>query len=244
VAAIRQGFPSIGVPDSSMLRATRRTARNYQGPAKGEDARRCAMAEQEQDSLYVIAAAYDDVAAAVADYDSVTELCGALRTPHDFDAVVIAKDENGTVRIVAKHEQPTRRGAAVGVGWGLAKGIVATIFSPVGIGLGIAAAGGAGAAIGGMAGHAGGGRSRGDVDDLGEALDEGRAGLVALLRVEPPGPERFENQRGHPHRFQGYRQGRWRGAADLRQAEAESHAPIPLQEFPPTGVDRDADLEQ
>ena len=144
------------------------------------------MAKQEQDSLYVIAAAYDDVDTAVADYEAVTELCGTLRTSHDFDAAVIAKDEDGKVRIVKKHEQPTRRGAAVGLGWGLATGIVGTIFSPVGIG--IAAAGDAGAAIGGVAGHASGGRSRGDLKDLGQALDEGRAGLVALLRVEPGRP--------------------------------------------------------
>ncbi len=122
VAAIHQGFPSIGVADSSMLRTTPRTARNYQGPAQGEAARRCPMAKQEQDSLYVIAAAYDDVDAAVADYEAVRELCGGLRTSHDFDAAVIAKDEDGKVRIVKRHEQPTRRGAAVGVGWGLATG--------------------------------------------------------------------------------------------------------------------------
>jgi uncharacterized membrane protein len=192
------------------------------------------MTKQEQDSLYVIAAAYDDVAAAVADYKAVTELCGALRTPHDFDAAVITKDENGTVRIVKKHEQTTRSGAALGAGWGLATEIVGTIFSPVSIGIGIAAAGGAGAAIGGVAGHASGGRSWGDLEDLGEALEEGRAGLVALLRIDPGGRERHQPQRGHLKCFQGNRHGRRQVAAALRQAQAESHAPVPLQEsYPP-----------
>ena len=136
------------------------------------------MAKQENDTLYVIAAAYDDVDLAVADYESVKALYREVRTTHDFDAAVIAKDEDGKVRIVKKHEQPTRHGAAVGLGWGLAAGVVAALFPPVGIG--IAAAGGAGAAIGGVAGHASGGMSRGDLKDLGEALDAGQAGLVAV----------------------------------------------------------------
>ena len=110
--------------------------------------------------------------------------CRAPGTSHDFDAAVIAKDEDGKVRIVKKHEQPTRHGAAVGLAWGLAAGVVAALFPPVGIG--IAAAGGVGAAIGGVAGHASGGMSRSDLKDLGEALDAGQAGLVAVYEVNLP----------------------------------------------------------
>ena len=139
------------------------------------------MATQDKDTLYVIAAAYDDVDLAVADYEAVKELYRAVKTSHDFDAAVIAKDEDGKVRIVKKHEQPTRHGAAVGLGGGLAAGVVAALFPPVGIG--IAAAGGAGAAIGGVAGHASGGMSRGDLKDLGDALDAGQAGLVAVYET-------------------------------------------------------------
>jgi uncharacterized membrane protein len=139
------------------------------------------MAKQENDTLYVIAAAYDDVDLAVADYEAVKELYREVRTSHDFDAAVIAKDEKGKVRIVKKHEQPTRHGAAVGLGWGLAVGVVAALFPPVGIG--IAAAGGAGAAVGGVAGHASGGVSRGDLKDLGETLDAGQAGLIAVYET-------------------------------------------------------------
>ena len=139
------------------------------------------MAKQENDTLYVIAAAYDNVDSAVADYEAVKAIYREVKTSHDFDAAVIAKDENGKVRIVKKHEQPTRHGAAVGLGWGLATGVVAALFPPIGIG--IAAAGGAGAAIGGVAGHAGGGMSRGDLKDLGEALDAGQAGLIAVYET-------------------------------------------------------------
>jgi uncharacterized membrane protein len=139
------------------------------------------MAKQENDTLYVIAAAYDDVDLALADYEAVKELYREIRTSHDFDAAVVAKDENGRVRIVRKHEQPTRHGAAVGLGWGLAVGVAAVLFPPVGIG--IAAAGGAGATIGAIAGHASGGISRSDLKDLGETLDTGQAGLIAVYET-------------------------------------------------------------
>jgi uncharacterized membrane protein len=136
------------------------------------------MAKNDADTLYVAAAAYEDVDAAVADYEAVKELYRAVRSSHDFDAAVIAKTDDGRVKIVKKHEQPTRHGAAVGLGWGLAVGVTAALFPPLGIG--IATAGGAGAAIGGVAGHASKGMSRGDLKDLGETLDEGQAGLVVV----------------------------------------------------------------
>src|SRR5215218_10113236 len=140
------------------------------------------MAKQEHDTLYVIAAAYDDVDAAVADYEAVKALYRAVETSHDFDAAVIAKNEAGKVRIVKKHEQPTRHGAAVGLGWGLAVGVAAVLFPPIGIG--IATAGATGAAIGGVAGHASGGMSRSDLKDLGELLDAGQAGLIAVYEFD------------------------------------------------------------
>jgi uncharacterized membrane protein len=126
----------------------------------------------------VIAAAYDDPDAAVSDYEAVKELYYAVKTSHDFDAAVIAKDEGGKVRIVKKHEQPTRHGAAVGLGWGLAVGVAAVVFPPVGIG--IAGAGAGGAAIGAVNGHVSGGMSRHDLKELGETLDAGTSGLIAV----------------------------------------------------------------
>jgi len=139
------------------------------------------MAKQDKDALFVIAAAYDDVDAAVADYEAVKALYQAVKTSHDFDAAVVAKNQDGKVRIVKKHEQPTRHGAAVGLGWGLAVGVVSALFPPVGIGL--VAAGAGGAAIGGVAGHVSGGMSRSDLKELGETLDAGQAGLVAVYET-------------------------------------------------------------
>ena len=139
------------------------------------------MAKQEKDTLFVIAAAYDDVDDAVADYEAVKALYREIKSSHDFDASVIEKDEGGKVHIVKKHEQPTRHGAAVGLGWGLAAGVAAALFPPVAIG--IAGAGAAGAGIGAVAGHAAGGMSRGDLKDLGETLDAGQAGLIVVYET-------------------------------------------------------------
>lgn len=136
---------------------------------------------KKNDVMYVLAAAYDDTDAAVSDYEAVKDLYHAVKTSHDFDAAVIAREHDGKVHIVKKHEQPTRHGAAVGLGWGVAAGVVAVLFPPVGIG--IVGAGAGGAAIGAVTGHVSGGMSRGDLKDLGEALDEGQAGLIVVYET-------------------------------------------------------------
>ncbi len=137
----------------------------------------------DSDVLYVLAAAYGNAEEAVADYEAVKALYAAVKTSHDFDAAVIAKDASGDVTIVKKHEQPTRHGAAVGLGWGLAAGVVAALFPPVGILGAIAVGGGGGAAIGAVAGHAAGGMNRGDLKELGETLDAGTAGLIVVYET-------------------------------------------------------------
>jgi uncharacterized membrane protein len=126
-------------------------------------------------------ATYDNSDVEVTDYEAVKELYREVKTSHDFDAAVVAKDPDGKVRIVKKHEQPTRHGAAVGLSWGPGHRVAAVLFPPVGIG--IAAAGAAGAAIGGVAGNATGGMPRGDLKDLGEALDSGTASLIAVYET-------------------------------------------------------------
>jgi len=137
----------------------------------------------ENDTLFVLAASYRNVDDAVIDYEAVKEVYAAVKTSHDFDAAVIAKDPGGDVRIVKKHEQPTRHGAAVGLGWGLAAGVVAALFPPVGILGALAVGGGAGAAIGAVAGHAAGGMKRDDLKELGETLDAGTAGLIVVYET-------------------------------------------------------------
>ena len=99
----------------------------------------------EKDMLVVLAASYDSVAEAEADYEAVKELYEEAGVGHEFDAAVLERGADGKVKVVDKHEQSTRHGA-----WtGLAIGALAAILP--GIGLGVGAAVGAG--IGAVAGH-------------------------------------------------------------------------------------------
>ncbi len=132
------------------------------------------------DTLYVLAASYDDVADALSDYHAIEVAHGHVDSSHDFDAAVIAKDDGGKVQIVKRHDEPARHGAAVGLDWGLAAGAVAALFPAVGILGALAVGAGGGAALGAVAGHASSGMSRADLMTLGQVLDEGDAGLVVV----------------------------------------------------------------
>jgi len=134
----------------------------------------------ENDVLYVAAASYDSVDDAIADYELIKALYYEIKSSHDFDAAVIEKSGDGKVKIVKKHEQPTRHGAAHGLGWGLAAGAVAALFPAIGIIGALTVGGGAGAAIGAVSGHVSGGMKRGDLKELGDVLDEGDAGLIVV----------------------------------------------------------------
>ena len=133
----------------------------------------------EKDTVLVLAAAYDDVDAAEADYEAVKALYYDVKTSHDFDAAVIDRDENGKVRVVKKHEQPTRHGAAAGMGWGLAVGAACVLLPGIGL-VGLAGGAAAGATIGAVTGHVKGGMSNDDLRSLGEVLANGQAGLIAV----------------------------------------------------------------
>ena len=132
------------------------------------------------DTLFVAAASYASVDDAVSDYEAVKMLYYEVKASDEFDAAVIAKDADGKVQIVKKHEQPTRHGAAHGLGWGLALGAVAALFPAVGIIGALTVGGGAGAAIGAVSGHVSGGMRRDDLKHLGEVLDDGAAGLIVV----------------------------------------------------------------
>ena len=120
--------------------------------------------------VFLYAAVYDEIDDAEADYEAVFDLhaAGAIGT---FDSAVIRKEADGKVR-VTKTEKPTQHGAWTGAGVGALVGI---IFPPAVLGAAIVGAG-----AGGLTGHLTKGISRGDLKNLGEALDEGSAALIVL----------------------------------------------------------------
>ncbi|WP_028066788.1 DUF1269 domain-containing protein [Solirubrobacter soli] len=132
------------------------------------------------ENQYVLAAAYASVEDATADFQGISAAFKHVGTSGAFDAIVLGKDADGKVEIVDRLDEATHHARTVGIGWGMAGGIVAALFPGIGI-LGALAIGGAtGAAIGTHAGHAARAMSREDLKTLGEVLDSGEAGLVVF----------------------------------------------------------------
>jgi uncharacterized membrane protein len=119
--------------------------------------------------VFLYAAVYDDIADAESDYLAVFDL-HATNAIGTFDAAVIEKQDDKVH--VHKTEKPTQHGAWTGIGVGALVGI---LFPPSIIGSAIV-----GGAAGGVVGHLWRGMSRGDLKDLGEALDEGDAALIVI----------------------------------------------------------------
>jgi uncharacterized membrane protein len=131
------------------------------------------------DTFIAYVGVYSSVEAALADYQAIHDLHVEAGLIDAYDAAVIERKDNGKVKIVKKHETPTRVGAVGGGAVGLATGLVIALFPAAAIGGGLlAATTGGGAALGALAGHAAAGMSRGDLKELGEQLDAGEAGLV------------------------------------------------------------------
>ncbi len=133
------------------------------------------------DTFFAYIGVYANVDDALEDYDAVKLLHTEAGLIDAYDAAVVERKDSGKVKIVKKHETPTRVGGVLGGGVGLATGLVIVLFPAAAIGGGLllgTTAGGA--ALGAIAGHAAAGMSRGDLKDLGEQLDEGQAGLVVV----------------------------------------------------------------
>ncbi len=133
------------------------------------------------DTFFAYSGVYSNVEDALADYDAVHDLHTKAGLIDAYDAAVVERKADGKVKIVKKHETPTRVGGVLGGGVGLATGIVIALFPAAAIGGGLlAATTGGGAVLGAVAGHAAAGMSRSDLKEMGEALDSGQAGLVVV----------------------------------------------------------------
>src|SRR5947208_3703636 len=133
------------------------------------------------DTLIAYVGIYGNVADAEADYQVVHDLHTEAGLIDAYDAAVVERRADGKVKIVKKHETPTRVGGVLGGGVGLATGLVVALFPFAAVGGGLlAATAGGGAILGAVAGHAAAGMSRDDLKELGEHLDAGQAGLVVV----------------------------------------------------------------
>jgi len=133
------------------------------------------------DTFIVYVGVYADVEAAKADYELVHDLHAKAGLIDAYDAAVLQRRDDGKVKIVKKHETPTRVGGVLGGTVGLATGLVVAIFPFAALGGGLLAATTAGGAVlGAVTGHAAAGMSRDDLKELGEHLDNGQAGLVVV----------------------------------------------------------------
>ena len=137
------------------------------------------------DTFILFGAVYDSQEVAEMDYEAVKSLYYDWQLIDNFDAAIVAKRDDGKVKIVKKHEQPTRTGGWRGAGIGLATGAVIALFPAAAIGSGLlAATTGGGATIGAIAGHVSKGMNRGDLKELGEHLDAGQCGLVVVAATD------------------------------------------------------------
>src|SRR6516162_816046 len=119
------------------------------------------------DTLMAYVGVYENVAAAEDDYQVVKDLHVQAGLIDAYDAAVIERGEDGKVKIVKKHETPTRVGGVLGGGVGLATGLAIALFPAAAIGAGLlAATTGGGAVLGSLAGHAAAGMKRGDLKEL------------------------------------------------------------------------------
>ena len=133
------------------------------------------------DTFIAYVGVYDTAGDAEADYELVKDLHTKANLIDAYDAAVVERRASGKVKIIRKHETPTRVGGALGGGVGLATGLVVALFPFAAIGGGLlAVTTGGGALLGALAGHAAAGMSRDDLKELGEHLDAGQAGLVVV----------------------------------------------------------------
>src|SRR3954454_20924057 len=133
------------------------------------------------DTFIAFIGVYGNLDDALADYDLIKDLHTEVGLIDAYDAAVIDRHDDGKVKIVKKHETPTRVGGVLGGGVGLATGLAVALFPFAAVGAGLLAATTAGGAIlGAVAGHAAAGMSRHDLKELGEHLDAGTAGLVVV----------------------------------------------------------------
>ena len=84
------------------------------------------------DTFFAYIGVYADVDDAIGDYEAVKTLHVETGLIDAYDAAVVERRDDGKVKIVKKHETPTRVGGVAGGGIGLATGLVVVAVSDMG----------------------------------------------------------------------------------------------------------------
>ncbi len=164
--------------------------------------------------LHLYLGVYPNAEGAEADYHDLTILhsSGRLGT---YDAAVVVKDEQGKVHI-KKREKPTEHAAWTGIGVGAVLGV---LFPPSIIGTAIV-----GGVAGGLIGHVWKGVSRGDIKEMGEALDAGEAAFIVVASPEADWQEERILSRAHQRVVKRLDVDHHEFAAALAEAEKQQEA--------------------
>lgn len=132
------------------------------------------------DTFVAYVGTYASSDAALADYEALKDLHVEAGLFDAYDAAVVERRDD-KVKLLKRHETPTRVGGVLGAGIGLATGLAVVLFPFAAVGGGlVASTTSAGAVLGAVTGHAAAGMSRHDLKELGEHLDVGAAGLIVV----------------------------------------------------------------
>src|SRR4051812_20579588 len=100
------------------------------------------------DTFIALVGVYDTTAAAESDYQTIKDLHTELGMLDAYDAAVVEHRVDGKVKIVKKHETPTRVCGVLGGGVGLATGLVVALFPFAAVGAAVVAGTAGGAVLG------------------------------------------------------------------------------------------------
>ena len=131
-----------------------------------------------------VAAQYASEDEAVADFDQLHEHFKGAGKHGSFDAAVIYRDKEGKLSIPERADGAKHHGTRIGLGVGLASGLLVAIFPAVALGGALLVAGGTGAGVGAVASHFSKKASRKDLEDIAELLEAGSAGVVVVVDPE------------------------------------------------------------
>ncbi|MDR3445914.1 MULTISPECIES: hypothetical protein [unclassified Dyella] len=135
------------------------------------------------DNFHLFTMTYPDKEAAMAGFDAVEYVFGDAQGIDTYDAAIVVK-KDGKVSLVRKREQAEHTKGWEGVGIGLAIGACLALFPAITLAVGALAGAAVGGAAGVIAGHIESGISRGDLQALGETLEEGQYSLVVITATD------------------------------------------------------------